>query len=408
MYENLVNQPAGKSLKSDIENKRLPGALLFSGTEASGKLTAALETARVLSCHSELKGKWTCTCSSCLQHKALTCTNLMLLGPRDCFLEIQAAKQTFIKAYEQNATFIEAARYLFLRAIRKLTLRFNGILFSGDSDLNKIGTIMEEINEILEVLDLPKELPPIDETIKICDKLSEKCSKLETDFLYDSIPINQIRNMEQWAHVKSEEGKKTIIIENADRMLPGVRNALLKILEEPPEDCVFILLTSKRNAIMQTILSRVRTYNFRERTSEQQQDVITRVFHNVHFTGSINNYLLTFLPVPPVELKKYADNFFNSIANKSIPDISDIVKKCSDFKPRIELRLFLYYLTENQKTLRNSAAGCEVSVKCMDLLRQCWDNVTMYNQTPVSALEILLRDMSAVNVQNGGIFARVR
>ena len=36
----------------------------------------------------------------------------------------------------------------------------------------------------------------------------------------------------------SEEGKKTIIIENADRMQTSVRNALLKILEEPPEDCV--------------------------------------------------------------------------------------------------------------------------------------------------------------------------
>lgn len=51
-----------------------------------------------------------------------------------------------------------------------------------------------------------------------------------------------------------------------------------------------------------------------------------------------------------------------------------------------------------------SAAGSEVSSKCMELLRQCSDNVMLYNQNPTSALEILLRDMSALNVQNGNIF----
>ena len=53
--------------------------------------------------------------------------------------------------------------------------------------------------------------------------------------------------------MKSVEGKKTIIIENADRMLESVRNALLKILEEPPVDTIFILTTSQRNLVMPTI-----------------------------------------------------------------------------------------------------------------------------------------------------------
>ncbi|EID85010.1 hypothetical protein MSI_14970 [Treponema sp. JC4] len=85
MYENLVNQSVSKDLISDIKNKLLPGAVLFSGSEASGKLTAALETARILSCHQGGSRRFDCTCPSCLQHKALTCTNILLLGPRDCF-----------------------------------------------------------------------------------------------------------------------------------------------------------------------------------------------------------------------------------------------------------------------------------------------------------------------------------
>ena len=51
MFENLVNQEAGKLISADIRHNRLPGAVLYSGPDASGKLTAALETARILSCH---------------------------------------------------------------------------------------------------------------------------------------------------------------------------------------------------------------------------------------------------------------------------------------------------------------------------------------------------------------------
>ena len=404
MFENLVNQEAGKLLAADIRHNRLPGAILFSGSEASGKLTAALETARILSCHENPQGKWLCECPSCLQHKSLICSNLMLMGPRDCSLEISAAAKTFTDAHFINAKFIDAARYLFLRSVRKLTLRFNGILWEGDSSLNKIGSLIEEINENLEVLDFPRELPDITEVKKICEEISKLCIKLEEDFLYDSIPINQVRNMEVWAYIKTEEGRKTVIIENADRMQTSVRNALLKILEEPPEDVVFILLTSKRNSIMQTILSRVRTYNFADRTLEQQREVITRVFHNEDFSGSINDYLLTYLPVTPTEIKGQARVFYNSVANRQICNIEEIVKKCEKFNPRIELRLFLSNIAAFTKPLLNSQAGTEAAAQTMQLLRNCSDNITLYNQSPASALEILMRDMFALNNTYGGVF----
>ena len=404
MFENLVNQEAGKLLAADIRHNRLPGAILFSGSEASGKLTAALETARILSCHENPQGKWLCECPSCLQHKSLICSNLMLMGPRDCSLEISAAAKTFTDAHFINAKFIDAARYLFLRSVRKLTLRFNGILWEGDSSLNKIGSLIEEINENLEVLDFPRELPDITEVKKICEEISKLCNKLEEDFLYDSIPINQVRNMEAWAHIKTEEGRKTVIIENADRMQTSVRNALLKILEEPPEDVVFILLTSKRNAIMQTILSRVRTYNFADRTLNQQQEVIQRVFHNDDFNGSINDYLLTYLPVTPTEIKGQARVFYNSVANRQICNIEEIVKKCEKFNPRIELRLFLSNIAAFTKPLLNSQAGTEAAAQTRQLLRNCSDNITLYNQSPASALEILMRDMFALNNTYGGVF----
>ena len=404
MYENLVNQEAGRLLAADIKSERLPGAVLFSGSEASGKLTAALETARILSCHEKIQGKWLCTCTSCLQHKALVCSNLMLMGPRDCSLEISAAAKAFTEAHFINARYLNAVRYLFLRSVRKLTLRFNGILWEGDSNLSKIGNIIEEINENLEQLDFPRSLPDVTEVKRLCEEISKLCIKLEDDFLYDSIPINQVRNMEAWAHIKSEEGRKTVIIENAERMQVSVRNALLKILEEPPEDCIFILLTSKRNAIMETILSRVRTYNFAERTKDQQREVIQRVFHNDVYPGTINDYLLTYLPVSPSEIKNQARIFYNSIAKHQICNIEETVKKCEKFIPRIELRLFLSDIALFMRPLLNTQAGAEAGAKAMQLLRNCSDNITLYNQSPLSALEILLRDMFALNNSFGGVF----
>ncbi|MBR1638779.1 MAG: DNA polymerase III [Treponema sp.] len=405
MFENLVGQEAGKALISDIKNARFPGAVLYSGSQSSGKLTAALETYRVFSCtNTAHKGSWQCTCFHCMQSKSLISSNMMLLGPRDCALEIAAAQKTFLLAAQTSASYLTAARYLYIRSIRKLTLRFNPILWKGDSNLNKIGVIIESINEELEKIDFPRQtLPPMEELRKITDNLLKETQKLENEFLYDSIPISQIRNMEEWAHLKSEEGKKTIIIENADRMLEGVRNALLKILEEPPADCVFILLTSRRNAMMQTILSRVRTYNFKERSADNQNEVISRVFHEADFKGSINDYLLTFLPIPPSKIKILADDFCNSVSLRRIIDCNSIAKENDNFSPRIELRLFLHFIALHYRKLLYSPAGAEAGAQIMGLLRTCYDNVISYNQSPGAALEVLFRDLSAVNVSNGGI-----
>jgi DNA polymerase-3 subunit gamma/tau len=183
MYENLVGQEAGKSLIADIRGNRFPRAVLFSGSPASGKLTAALESARILSCSAAShKGSWQCTCPQCLQSKSLISTNLMLLGPRDCSLEIAAAGKTFLESVQAGASYLTAARYLYLRSVRTLTLRFNPLLWQGDSDLNKIGAIMEEINEELEKLDFPRELPPMEDLKKIVENLSKQTLKLEEEF----------------------------------------------------------------------------------------------------------------------------------------------------------------------------------------------------------------------------------
>jgi DNA polymerase-3 subunit delta' len=77
------------------------------------------------------------------------------------------------------------------------------------------------------------------------------------------IKIAQVRDLLQLLELRPLEGThKVFIIEPADAMNPSAANALLKGLEEPPEESHFILLTTNLQALLLTIRSRCQTYTF--------------------------------------------------------------------------------------------------------------------------------------------------
>ena len=397
MFENLLYQNSSRLLADDILNKRLPNSLLFSGPASSGKLTCALELARVLSCEGEQKGVWTCTCKSCLQHKALSSQNLLIAGPRDCILEIKASAQTFLSAVEENASYKKAATYLFIRSIRKLTSRFSPVLFEDDTKASQISPVIESIEDELEELDDSIKAEKEDKLQKITDSLIKNCEKLESNFLYAAIPVNQVRRISTWARYTTPGMKKVVILENADRMEDSARNALLKILEEPPEGALFILTTERRGAVMQTILSRVRTYTFIDRNELQQQEVLKRVFHvnDYELFKSLNGYLTDFLPVPSSEIQKKADEYITQLVHRERPDIDEMVKELKNFVPRVSLKIFFESIYKNLESVlsrtdeNNVAQTSEYIGTLVESAKKAYESITLYNITPVSALEAL-------------------
>ena len=409
MFDNILNQNACKLLKDDIENNKLPGAILFSGPECSGKLSCALETARVLACKGEIKGHWECTCPSCLKQKALISQNVLIAGSGNRTLEISASKNTLLSQAYEKSSHIEASRYLFIRAVRKLTSRFSQILWEGEDKLSKFAPLLASIDENLELLSPEKTLPEVEDLKTILDEIESLCDKLESNYLYESIPVSQVRNISAWAHLSSNYGKKVIILENADKMAESSRNALLKILEEPPRDVLFILTTANRTAILPTILSRVRNYSFTERTVEQQQNVISRVFHyNGSYTkkvpDSINLYLQSFLPVTPEALFDNAKVFFSSIASGKVPDIALISNNCKQFQPKILFRIFIEKLIECLKEYNNDASKVSASSNALSEIKRIYNQSTFYNQNSISALEELTRSLMQINYLNDGVF----
>ncbi len=71
------------------------------------------------------------------------------------------------------------------------------------------------------------------------------------------IKIDKIREIEEKIAYKAYQGKyKVVLIEDAEQMNISSSNALLKTLEEPPPNTIFILTASKISKLPDTILSR--------------------------------------------------------------------------------------------------------------------------------------------------------
>jgi len=97
------------------------------------------------------------------------------------------------------------------------------------------------------------------------------------DFTSDLININAIRNIKHFLSFKSGEFYKFVIIDDFEKMRPEVINTLLKILEEPPQKSIIILLTSKIDSILPTIISRCQLVRFKAPKNEE----IFNYFNNI-------------------------------------------------------------------------------------------------------------------------------
>lgn len=78
-----------------------------------------------------------------------------------------------------------------------------------------------------------------------------------------SVKVEMVRDLIDQVSVKPfEGGRRSVVIEDADRMTPQAQNALLKTLEEPPEATVLILTTAFPGKLLPTIHSRARLIRF--------------------------------------------------------------------------------------------------------------------------------------------------
>ncbi len=96
-----------------------------------------------------------------------------------------------------------------------------------------------------------------------------------------SIAISQIRDIAKTLSNKPNEARtRVVMIVDADLMNVQAQNALLKLLEEPPEKTCFILMAQKESRLLPTVLSRCRKILFKPLTQKMVEDQLIH-FHNI-------------------------------------------------------------------------------------------------------------------------------
>jgi len=74
------------------------------------------------------------------------------------------------------------------------------------------------------------------------------------------IKVEQVRDVRQFLEMRSHgNGRRIILLDTAESLGTSSANALLKGLEEPPRDVVFLLLSDRPRAVLPTISSRAQS-----------------------------------------------------------------------------------------------------------------------------------------------------
>ncbi|MBA2613161.1 MAG: DNA polymerase III subunit delta' [Bacteroidetes bacterium] len=203
LYSEIVGQqePKHRLLKM-VKEERVPHALLFAGKEGSGNLPAAIAFAQHLYCKNKTDDGACGTCISCNKVSKLIHPDLHLVFP--------IAKSKDVKSSND-----------LVRDFREAFLA------------NPYLSLNDWFNELSAENKQP--IIPVEEANDILKKLS---------------------------YTSYEGSYKIMIIWQPEKMNAEAANKLLKILEEPPEKTIFVLVTNHTEQLLATIISRVQQIPF--------------------------------------------------------------------------------------------------------------------------------------------------
>jgi DNA polymerase-3 subunit delta' len=102
----------------------------------------------------------------------------------------------------------------------------------------------------------PSSSKKIEEDREILESIAADPYNRERRWANPTIGIEKIRDIRHTSTLKPLEGKRVVIIAEADKMTIPAANALLKILEEPPDTMHLILTAAHVSGMLPTILSR--------------------------------------------------------------------------------------------------------------------------------------------------------
>ena len=167
--------------------------------------------------------------------------------------------------------------------------------------------------------------------------------------------VDKIRTIIDEAGFQSLDSKyKIFIIDEAHMITTEGWNAMLKILEEPPKNTIFIFCTTDPQKIIPTVLSRVQRFDFQRITLKT---IIERL-----------EYILSQERLPDYDIE--AIEFIARMANGGMRDAISLLEKCIDYQPTItvdsviEALGYIDYdvLSDIVLALKNKEAGTVIEI----------------------------------------------
>ncbi len=142
------------------------------------------------------------------------------------------------------------------------------------------------------------------DTCRVCNNINKEVYS-DLHFIKASesnIKIEQIREVIKNASESSfEKGKKVFIIEDVNKLRKESANALLKIVEEPPKDTFFLLLSNSLS-ILPTIKSRSLSIEIQKLTAEELE--VSQEIYDF-FIGDVKDIKEYKKAKFPIEKEKY-------------------------------------------------------------------------------------------------------
>ena len=239
----IQNKTASDILHS-YSSGLLPQSLLFYGPKNSGRLTGAMDLSFFLTGNEE--------------NRDILRSNSIIYLP---FRELGGRIKTALELFKTQKT--RSARLFLIESVRLTLMQYHPSLsVSASSTSSQYFSLAGEIDEVLLRAEDNRDYS--DKEINEIVKSVERC--LDPRFLYcgkknpSAVSIDQIRAVQEYFSQLGEE--KVVVFENVEDATDGAKNSLLKMLEEPEEKSHMILLSSNPQKLLETILSRVRKFQF--------------------------------------------------------------------------------------------------------------------------------------------------
>ncbi len=174
------------------------------------------------------------------------------------------------------------------RAIKILTKSLkedkvsSSYIFIGSEGTGKKFTAIE-FTKTINCLNLNKNLETCD-NCHSCNEINKQCCPdlKMVGTTKGSIKIEQIREIRKEIELKPFRSKKKVyIIDQAEKMTLEASNCLLKTIEEPPYYAIIILICSKIDPILPTIVSRCQIVNFGLVNSLKIKEILLNKINNL-------------------------------------------------------------------------------------------------------------------------------